>query len=476
MARSKGKTIYVCQSCGAQRPRWEGRCTECGEWNSYVEERLESPKASPSAASSLPIFSMDSAQASEPNDRVRTDISELDRVLGGGLVPGSFLLLGGEPGIGKSTLVLQIAHALAKKDKDILYISAEESVPQTSQRAHRLGMAHQNMFLGSESNLESIIKTAKEKRPECLIVDSVQTVFLPEITSAPGSVSQVRECAGQLMTLAKSEGICVILIGHVTKDGSLAGPKVLEHLVDTVLHFEGDQHHQYRILRALKNRFGATNEVGIFEMNSRGLREIKNPSELFLEERAQGAIGSAVLSSLEGSRPLLCEVQALTVSSPMPMPRRTTLGFDLNRVHLLTAVLDRFAHLQLAHKDVFVNVVGGLKINEPAADLAVAAALISSEKNTALDPKAIFFGEVGLNGEVRAVSFPEMRIKEAEKLGFEKFYLPFSCKKGLQELETKLKSKIIWIHSVEHLQKTILESKHKKTPQKLNKEVSAEIF
>jgi DNA repair protein RadA/Sms len=458
MAKSKTKSVFVCQSCGAQRPRWEGRCSDCGEWNSLVEETQSAPTSGTSRSlqtregGSKQIYKLNAIpEETSHGARMSSQIGELDRVLGGGLVRGSFVLLGGEPGIGKSTLVLQMAQGLANGKSKVLYLSAEESVAQTSQRARRLGTLQADIEIGAENNLESIMDMARSRRPDILVIDSIQTVFLPSITSAPGSVSQVRECAGHLMTLAKSENISVIVIGHVTKDGNLAGPKVLEHLVDTVLSFEGDAHHHFRILRAIKNRFGATHELGIFQMASSGLKEVPNPSELFLEERQESAIGSVVFASIEGSRPLLCEVQALTVKSPMPMPRRNSIGLEVNRTHLLIAVLDRHAGLSLSQSDVFVNVVGGLKLMEPAADLAVAAALISSEHDHPVDSQACYFGEIGLSGEVRAVPFADLRIKEAAKLGFKKFYMPFSNKKHLFDVPEDLVKKVVWVKNVSQL-------------------------
>jgi len=453
VGKSKSKTTFVCQNCGAQRPRWEGRCSECGSWNTIVEEVTAAPADSRSknTLSNKPVSLEVAPLQTENAPRLSCTIKELDRVLGGGLVQGSFCLLGGEPGIGKSTLILQMAAGLAKSGSDVLYISAEESVPQTGQRAKRLGINHPKIKIGTENNLESICELAKLQRPAVLVVDSIQTVYLPDLSSAPGSVSQVRECAGQLMNLAKSYNISVIVIGHVTKDGNIAGPKVLEHLVDTVLSFEGDQNHHFRLLRALKNRFGATHELGIFQMGSEGLREVANPSEMFLEERTTDAVGSVVFCSMEGTRPLLCEVQALTVKSPLPNPRRTAIGFDLNRVHLLIAVLDRHANLNLSFSDIFVNVVGGLKLIEPAADLAVAAALISTESGHPVDSTSVYFGEIGLTGEIRAVPFIELRIREADKLGFSKFYVAASNKKHIFDLPKDLVSKIIWVKHIRDL-------------------------
>lgn len=463
MAKSKTKTIYTCQNCGAQRPKWEGKCTDCGAWNSFVEE-LQIPEAKTrgwstgnsekGAPSSKPI-SLDQRLEEIKLDRFDTDYEELNRVLGGGLARGSFVLLGGSPGIGKSTLLLQMAGGLAKHKHKVLYISGEESVSQTGSRAHRLGIRSPLIELGSESNLHSIMELARFKKPEVLVVDSIQTMFLPDLQAAPGSVSQVRECAGHLMGLAKQENISVILIGHVTKDGTIAGPKVLEHMVDCVLSFDGDASYNFRLLRALKNRFGAAHELGVFQMNSKGLEEVANPSELFLEERGEQLIGSAVFASMEGSRPLLCEVQALTLASPMAMPRRTALGIDVNRLHLLTAVIDRHLDVRLAHNDIFINVVGGLKLVEPAADLAVAAAILSTERRRDLDAKTCFFGEIGLTGEVRGVSFVENRIKEGDKLGFQHFVIPYSNKRHLADLKLSKDKKISFVKNVHDLSKLI---------------------
>lgn len=482
MAKSKSKSVYICQSCGAQSTRWEGRCPTCGEWNTFVEERVE-PEAPARGLSSARTNSNgnagprgwdtgipgsgrgsvklgDVAKTRESrtlasSTRLETGYHELDRVLGGGLVRGSFILVGGDPGIGKSTLLLQMAGGLAKKNARVLYVSGEESIDQTGLRAERLGLlegvAAENVTLSAESQLEAIREMALAEKPDVLVVDSIQTVFLSDLTSAPGSVAQVRECAASLMNLAKGHGISVFVIGHVTKEGQIAGPKVLEHMVDTVLSFEGDKTHAFRLLRALKNRFGATHELGVFSMDSRGLVEVANPSELFLEERGDHLIGSAVYCSMEGSRPLLCEVQALTVSTTMAMPRRTAIGFDTNRVHLLTAVLNRHLSLRLAHSDVFINVVGGLRLDEPAADFAVAAALISSETGNELDAKTCFFGEIGLTGEARAVPFAESRLREAKKLGFERLIVPASNKKQLTPMGREALKGVVFVRNAAEL-------------------------
>lgn len=464
MAKSKNKTVYTCQNCGAQRPKWEGKCTDCGAWNSYVEELqvTETKTRGWSVGSATqnkgivakPV-SLDKEMDSIKLHRFDTGYEELNRVLGGGLAAGSFALLGGSPGIGKSTLLLQMAGGLAKNNHKVLYISGEESVSQTGSRAHRLGIRSAHIEIAAESNLHTIIELARSRKPDVVVVDSIQTVYMPDLEAAPGSVSQVRECAGHLMGLAKQDGITIILIGHVTKDGNIAGPKVLEHMVDCVLSFDGDASYSYRLLRALKNRFGAAQELGVFQMAAKGLEEVTNPSELFLEERGNELIGSAVFASMEGTRPLLCEVQALTINTPMAMPRRTALGIDVNRLHLLSAVLDRHLDIRLAHSDVFINVVGGLKLIEPAADLAVAAAILSTEGRKELDSKTVFFGEIGLTGEVRGVSFVETRLKEADKLGFKHFVIPFSNKRHLGDYKLPKEKKISFVKSVHELAKLI---------------------
>lgn len=465
MAKSKKKTVYTCQNCGAQRPRWEGKCSDCGAWNSYVEETFsEEPSQkgwsvgldnASSHKGDLTTVRLDQSIEEIKLNRLNTSISELNRVLGGGLARGSFVLLGGSPGIGKSTLLLQMAGGLGKSEAQVLYVSGEESVAQTGSRAHRLGIKTPHVEICSESNLERIMSLARHKKPDVLIVDSIQTVFLPNLEAAPGSVSQVRECAGHLMGLAKNEGMAVLLIGHITKDGTIAGPKVLEHMVDCVLSFDGDTAYNFRLLRSLKNRFGPTHELGVFRMINSGLEEVTNPSELFLEERGESHIGSAVFASMEGSRPLLCEVQALTLATPMAMPRRTALGIEVNRLHMITAVLDRHLDLKLAHNDIFINVVGGLKLIEPSSDLAVAAAILSTDARKEIDSKAVFFGEIGLTGEVRAVSFADQRLKEADKLGFTHFVLPFSNKRHLEDMKLGSGKKISWVKSIHDLEKLI---------------------
>ncbi len=465
---AKNKSVFVCQECGSQRPRWEGRCHDCGAWNSLVEEKsLLSSRPSSSHARGWTInpagesdhkikaYRLNEAFTEGFNKRHLTDISELDRVLGGGLVEGSYTLLGGDPGIGKSTLLLQMAGGLAQKGFPILYVSGEESISQTALRAHRLGIETENISIASDSRLEAIIDLTRSLSPQVLIVDSIQTVYLQEITSAPGSVAQVRECASRLMSMAKSSGISVILIGHVTKEGNIAGPKVLEHMVDTVLSFEGDNSHQFRLLRALKNRFGATNELGVFQMSSDGMKEVKNPSEFFLAQRGKELMGSSVFTAMEGTRPLLCEVQALAAFSPMAMPRRTAIGIDLARVHLLVAVLDKHLNTKLFQNDVFVNVVGGLKLNEPAADMAMAASLISSISQNKINPHMCFFGEIGLTGEIRPASFGEDRIREALKLGFTQFLLPEANRQHLNAFTNHKEIQLNFIQHIRELKKVI---------------------
>lgn len=420
MARQK--TFFTCQQCGFQSPKWLGKCPDCNQWNTLTEEQSQPQQG----GRTLPSPGKPQKMAeitSTAEDRVSCGIAELDRTLGGGLVPGSLILVGGDPGIGKSTLLLQAIDQLAKTST-ALYVTAEESTRQVKLRGERLGASAENLYLLAETSLEQIRKRVSEIKPNYLVIDSIQTIFTNSIESAPGSVSQVRECAGQLMILAKGEGIPTFLVGHVTKDGSIAGPRVLEHMVDTVLYFEGDPGHPYRILRAVKNRFGSTNEIGVFEMCENGLREVANPSELFLAERPEKMAGSVVIPALEGTRPILVELQALVSSSSFGTPQRTAIGVDHKRMALLVAILDKKVELQLAGQDIFVNVAGGVRIDEPAIDLATIAALASSHLNRAVESQTVIFGEVGLTGEVRAVSQPELRIKEAARLGFDRCILP----------------------------------------------------
>jgi DNA repair protein RadA/Sms len=427
----KARTLYVCQQCGYQSPKWLGRCPDCGQWDALTEEARSVPsgkgRALPAPAAAQRIGEV---QALE-EDRCRCGIGELDRVLGGGVVPGSLVLIGGDPGIGKSTLLLQAANRLAAAGV-ALYVTAEESARQVKMRGERLGAGARELFVCPETSLEAILERVRELKPAFLVVDSIQTIFTAALESAPGSVAQVRECAGRLMQLAKGGGISTFIAGHVTKGGAIAGPRMLEHMVDTVLYFEGDPGHPYRILRAVKNRFGSTNEIGVFEMKEAGLAEVPNPSELFLAERPEGSAGSVVVPALEGSRPILVELQALVASTSFGTPRRTAIGIDHNRVSLLVAVLEKKVGLSLLAQDIFLNVAGGVRLEEPAIDLGVVAALASSHLNRPVPPRTILFGEVGLAGEVRAVSRPELRVKEASRLGFDRCFLPAGNLKNLE--------------------------------------------
>jgi len=429
----KQKTVFACQECGAQSPKWLGRCAECGAWNSLVEERPAPEGAVAGAgAGAAPRYSL--ARAAGPQlyaeidtvvaERLSTGVGEFDRVLGGGVVPGSLVLIGGEPGIGKSTLLLQAAAHFAKSAGTVLYSSGEESEHQIKSRGERLGVTPAPLYILAETCLERILEEISRLRPAFLIVDSVQTVFSLKFQSAPGSIGQVREAATQLLFAAKGQNIPTFLVGHVTKDGNLAGPKALEHIVDTVLYFEGEKHHAHRVIRAVKNRFGAVSELGVFEMTGTGLRGVSNPSELFLSERRAGAPGSAVLSCVEGSRPLLVEVQALVSSTSYGNARRMASGIDHNRLSLLLAVLEKRAGVNLAADDVFVNVAGGLTVDEPAADLAITGAVASSLRNRTVRSGTAVFGEVGLAGEVRGVSHAALRVREAAQMGFTRCVLP----------------------------------------------------
>ena len=421
MARkSADATVFVCQNCGGENPRWLGRCPSCGAWNALVEEKRAPAKPTRNRrAAAEPVRPIRLAEVKAGRtSRTPTGIGELDRVLGGGLVPGSLILVGGEPGIGKSTLTLQVADRLARDGARLLYVSGEESAEQIRLRAERIGIAGDNVHLLCAVGLEDILEAAAEVQPGLLVVDSIQTVFSSQLTSAPGSVAQVRECTAELLRLAKARAITTILIGHVTKFGAIAGPKTLEHMVDTVLSFEGERFQQYRIIRAAKNRFGATDEIGVFEMADTGLVEVANPSRFFLSDRKSDVSGSSVAATLEGTRPLLVEIQALTAATPYSLPQRVATGFDSRRLNMLLCVLERRAGIAASGRDVFLNVAGGLKIQEPAADLAVVTALASSVRNEPLPADAVMLGEVGLGGEVRSVSRAEARVKEAARLGF----------------------------------------------------------
>ncbi len=444
-------TIYVCQTCGHQSRKWLGKCPDCGEWNSFAEERPRSvTKASATSRSALrwrdvkPV-AYESIE-SQDDSRISSGITEFDRVLGGGVVPGSLILIGGDPGIGKSTLLLQVAAMLSAARQRVLYISGEESERQIKLRGERLGIIASNLFLLAETNLEKIFDEVERMDPAAIIVDSIQTVFSSAIESAPGSVSQVREAAGQFLLLSKNRTIPTFLIGHVTKEGSIAGPKTLEHIVDTVLYFEGERHHNHRIVRAAKNRYGAANEIGIFEMTGAGLVAVANPSEIFLQERPRGVAGSVVTACVEGTRPVLVEIQALVSSSKYGTGRRMTQGVDQNRVALLIAMLEKRAGFQLLGDDVFVNIAGGLEVDEPAADLGVVAAIVSSFKNLPIDESTAVFGEVGLTGEVRGAMQAQIRAREAQALGFKKLVMPASNTAGLERL---LGLRVAGVRSVE---------------------------
>lgn len=423
---SKFKTHYVCQNCGSTHSKWSGRCDDCGQWNTLQEEvTSKADKKISHTESSQLAFNSLSADINEYS-RIPTSLTELDRVLGGGLVKGSVILIGGDPGIGKSTLLLQLVSMLASNSLKCAYVSGEESSEQIKLRARRLGLSQSPVQLLSATNIHEILGLIeKETDIELVVIDSIQTMFASEFNSAPGTVSQVRACAHELVNYAKSKGVIVLIVGHVTKDGQLAGPKVLEHMVDTVLYFEGERGHHFRILRAVKNRFGGINEIGVFEMQEAGLKEVLNPSELFLSPTDRKATGSSVMAGIEGTRPMLVEVQALIAPSFIPTPRRSVVGWDLNRLSMLIAVLGVRYGLKLYDKEVYLNIVGGLKINEPAADMAVVCALLSSASNIPNINNSVIFGEIGLSGEIRKVSHAEARLKEAVKLGFTSAIVPF---------------------------------------------------
>lgn len=442
---SKLKTKFCCQTCGYETPKWMGKCPGCNEWNTMVEE-IEVTKPSrrqsfitssqTTSGSNKPQMITSIQSTSEP--RIHTKYKEMDRVLGGGIVPGSLVLIGGDPGIGKSTLLLQISSQLAANNYRVLYISGEESAQQTKLRADRLRILSDNLFVLPETDLAFIEKAIEETNPTFVVIDSIQTVYHPEIQSAPGSVSQVRECTSHFMRIAKTKGIAIFLVGHVTKEGSIAGPRLLEHMVDTVLYFEGERHHTYRIIRAVKNRFGSTNEMGIFEMKEEGLTEVLNPSEIFLEERSEGSAGSIVVASIEGTRPVLVEIQALISPTSFGNPRRMATGIDHNRVSLIMAVLEKRVGFLLGSYDAYLKVAGGIKLDEPAIDLGVAVSIASSFRDQPSNPTDVVFGEVGLTGEIRRVSRVEQRVQEAAKLGFKRVIVPeknlggWTIPKGIQ--------------------------------------------
>ncbi|MDP1730557.1 MAG: DNA repair protein RadA [Devosia sp.] len=419
---AKTKTSHVCQSCGAVSARWQGRCESCGEWNTIVEEMVDSGVgAGPRSATAAgrPVQLVPLSGETESAARIETGLAELDRVTGGGFVMGSAVLVGGDPGIGKSTLLLQAGAALAERGKRVVYVSGEEAVAQIRLRAQRLGLGDRNVSLASETNVEIILATLQQgPAPHLVIIDSIQTLWTDRVDSAPGTVTQVRTSAQALTRFAKKSGAAVVLVGHVTKDGQIAGPRVVEHMVDAVLYFEGDASHTFRILRGVKNRYGATDEIGVFEMTTLGLQEVANPSALFLDQRDEGAAGSAVFAGMEGTRPVLCEIQALVAPSPLGTPRRAVVGWDSSRLSMVLAVLESRCGVRIGANDIYLNVAGGLKINEPAADLAVAAALISSLTGSPLPSDAVYFGEISLAGGVRPVVHASLRLREAQKLGF----------------------------------------------------------
>jgi DNA repair protein RadA/Sms len=438
------KAVFVCQECGAQSPKWMGRCNECGAWNSLVEERVADAAPATSGSSRYAQFSTTSSAKlyaeveTAQGIRLSSGIDEFDRVLGGGVVPGSLVLLGGEPGIGKSTLLLQAAAHFAREIGPVLYASGEESEHQIKSRGDRLGVGAAPLYLLSETCIERILEEIARLKPTLVVIDSVQTVWSNKFQSAPGSIGQVREAATQFLFAAKGQNVPTVLVGHVTKDGNLAGPKVLEHVVDTVLYFEGERHHAHRVVRAVKNRFGAVSELGVFEMTGTGLRPVPNPSKLFLSERASGTPGSAVLCCVEGSRPILVEVQALVSTSTYGNARRMAIGIDQNRLSLLLAVLEKRAGLSLAGDDVYVNIAGGMTVEEPAADLSVIAAVASSVRNRGLAPSTALFGEVGLSGEIRGIPQAALRVREAVQMGFTRIVLPAANLEGSKDSQIDL--------------------------------------
>jgi DNA repair protein RadA/Sms len=441
--QGKIKTVYICQSCGHHSLRWMGKCPDCGTWNSMIEERVSKHKKAYTKQKITPTLLSEVDVQDE--DRVQTGMKEFDRVVGGGIVKGSVVLVGGDPGIGKSTLLLQISEKIASGYDKVLYITGEESLKQIKLRAERLKIIPDRIEILTETNLDLILEVLRQDIPFMVVIDSIQTTYTQNLESTPGSISQIRECAHNLINFAKETGSSIFLVGHVTKDGSIAGPKVLEHMVDTVLYFEGEKNHIYRILRTVKNRFGSTNEIGIFQMQEYGLEEVENPSLLFLSERAKNISGSVVVCSLEGTRPLLLELQALVSPSTYGMPQRVSSGIDYKRLALLLAILEKRGDISLGAFDVFVNVAGGVKIEEPAVDLGATVAIVSSFRDIPADNKSVLIGEVGLGGEVRAVNQIERRLKEAEKLGFENCIIPHG---NLKALNQRFNIKITGVKSI----------------------------
>lgn len=434
---AKIKTKYVCQECGYENSKWLGRCPECEKWNTFIEE-IEDKKSSKEVfvidkESSKPV-SINSLEVKQ-QERFSTNIKELDRVLGGGVVKGSLVLVGGDPGIGKSTLLIQVSNNVSQSNKKVLYISGEESIYQIKMRAKRLGINSDNLYVLSENNLNIIERYLESVNPDLIIVDSIQTVFSPDITSAPGTVSQVREGTSRFMKISKKMGISTFIVGHVTKEGAIAGPKLLEHMVDTVLYFEGERFNTYRMIRAVKNRFGSTNELGVFEMRDVGLVELENPSKILISEKPKDVSGSVIVATVEGTRPMLLELQALVAPTSFGIPKRAATGVDYNRVGLLMAVLEKRVGMQIQNQDVYINVVGGIKVSEPAMDLGIIVSIASSFRNIEIDENTVVIGEVGLTGEVRAVSFIDKRIMECMKLGFKKIIIPKSNYKSLEDIK-----------------------------------------
>ena len=434
MAKAK-KSVYFCQNCGHEESKWLGQCPMCKEWNTFAEEKVVSIKGQKSSVEKQVQAVTLSSVTTDEDERMTTELVELDRVLGGGIVPGSLVLVGGDPGIGKSTLLLQVCQKLSAMNKKVLYISGEESLKQIKLRANRMGEFSENLYLLCETSLNLIQTAIEREKPDVVVIDSIQTMYNEEIGSAPGSVSQVRESTNVFMQLAKGMNIAIFIVGHVTKEGTVAGPRVLEHMVDTVLYFEGDRHASYRILRGVKNRFGSTNEIGVFEMRKEGLVEVENPSEFMLSGKPENASGSVVACAMEGTRPMLMEIQALVCKSNFGMPRRTAAGIDYNRVNLLMAVLEKRVGLPLSGHDAYVNIAGGIRMNEPAVDLGIIMAVASSYKNRPVSEDTIVFGEVGLSGEVRAVTMPEQRVAEAKKLGFKVCVVPEVSLKSIGKVE-----------------------------------------
>ncbi len=449
---AKAHTVFFCQNCGAQSPKWIGRCPSCSEWNTYVEELIKKETSRESSMGEIKSAKKNVPMPIEKiskgkEERVDTGTNELNRVLGGGLVPGSLVLIGGEPGIGKSTLMLQVALRFEKRK--ILYVTGEESDQQIKMRADRIGSGNPDILILTETNTQNIFKFLEQLEPDVLVIDSIQTLYTDRIDSSPGSISQIRECAAELQRYAKLTNTPVILIGHITKDGMLAGPKVLEHMVDTVLQFEGDRHYEFRILRSVKNRYGSTSELGIFEMTDKGLREISNPSEILISQRDEDVSGVAIAATIEGQRPMLVETQALVGSAAYGTPQRSATGYDAKRLNMLLAVLEKRAGFKLGIKDVFLNIAGGIRVDDPAIDLAIISSVMSSNADIPIPQQYCFAGEIGLSGEIRAVNRIEQRVAEADKLGFEKIFVSSYAKKSIDQ--KKYKAEIVFVKKIEDL-------------------------